>query len=239
MANLPWLDAVQERLVKHGLPPVYIRRFLEELSDHFQDIKEEIMSTEANASSRLGEPSQLAESAVIAYRRRSFLGRHPAAAFAVFAVLPIVSLIVLESIALCVFALVIELIGEVEASNLTRKIGLVGQSLAPYLLTLLTVVIPSVVLSVLYCKLAKRLCIRKIWMFASCASLSAMAMLLCWSVRFSETPGQNALMLGLWIPLISGWIPPLRNLAQFIIPFAIGLWFMRRGHSRNQLQMAT
>ena len=75
MANQAWLDEVRERLAKHTLPPAYIRRFMDELSDHFQDITEENMGTEANVLSRLGEPEHVAESAATAYRRRSFLGR--------------------------------------------------------------------------------------------------------------------------------------------------------------------
>ena len=62
----------------------------EELGDHLEDLKEE--NVEADAISRLGEPDQVAESAVGAYRRRSFLGRHPTAAFMVFAISPVVPL---------------------------------------------------------------------------------------------------------------------------------------------------
>ena len=239
MANRVWLDEVRERLAKHALPPAYIRRFMDELSDHFQDIQEENMSTDANVLSRLGEPEHVAEAAATAYRRRSFLGRHPTAAFFVFGVSPIVSLIAFEAIALCLFALAVWLTGEEEASNFIRKIGFVGQELAPYVLTICTVVIPTVILSILYCKLAKRLCIRKRWMIVSCISLSAIAMLLHWSVRFSDTPGQNGLTLGLWIPPWCGWVPPLRCLGQFLMPLAIGCWFLRRKRDESRLHLAS
>ena len=69
MGNQPWLDRVRERLARQALPPAYIRRFTEELSDHLEDLKEESMETDA--LSRLGEPGQLANAAVAAYRRRS------------------------------------------------------------------------------------------------------------------------------------------------------------------------
>ena len=91
MANLPWLDEVLARLARRGLPPNYVRRFAEELSDHLDDLKEENMSKAVDVVSRLGKPEQVAEAAVTAYRRRSFLGRHPTAAFLVFAVSPLVS----------------------------------------------------------------------------------------------------------------------------------------------------
>ena len=93
MAKRPWLDEVRGRLAKHGLPPAYVQRFVQELSDHFDDLKEENMGTEVDVSSRLGEPERVAQAAVAAYRRRSFLGRHPTAAFLVFAVSPLLMLL--------------------------------------------------------------------------------------------------------------------------------------------------
>ncbi len=37
----PWLDEVLSRLVKSGLPPSYVQRLAEELSDHIEDFTEE------------------------------------------------------------------------------------------------------------------------------------------------------------------------------------------------------
>ena len=68
MANQPWLDEVRERLAWHALPPAYIRRFMEELFDHFQDITEETMSVENDVLSRLGEPNQVAEAAICEFQ---------------------------------------------------------------------------------------------------------------------------------------------------------------------------
>ena len=95
MAKRRWLDEVRQRLARRALPPAYIGRFMDELSDHFQDLTEESMSTEASVLSRLGDPAQVAEAAVTAYRQRSFLGRHPAAALLVFGISPAASLIAL------------------------------------------------------------------------------------------------------------------------------------------------
>ena len=80
MANLSWLDDVRQRLARQRvLPPSYVQRFVEELSDHLDDLKEESM--EVDAISRLGEPEQVADAAVAAYRRRSSPGRHPTVTF--------------------------------------------------------------------------------------------------------------------------------------------------------------
>lgn len=92
MASPPWLEEVRQRLVKHSLPPTYIRGFIAELTDHFHDLTEENMNTEVDVSSRLGEPAQVADAAVAVYRQRRFLGRHP---ILVFGVSPVLALIVL------------------------------------------------------------------------------------------------------------------------------------------------
>ncbi|MGA2258845.1 MAG: hypothetical protein ABSG53_29610 [Thermoguttaceae bacterium] len=97
MANPSWLDDVRKRLLRQELPLVYVQRFMEELTDHLDDLKEQSM--EADAISRLGKPDQVAEAAVTAYQRRRFFGGHPAAAFLVFGVSPPVSLFALVAIA--------------------------------------------------------------------------------------------------------------------------------------------
>ena len=102
MESQPWINRVRERLVRQLLPPSYVQRFVEELSDHLEDVKEDGM--DHNSSSRLGDPEQVADTAVAAYRRRSFLGRHPVAAFLVFGISPVVSLVVLFFVSMQAFA---------------------------------------------------------------------------------------------------------------------------------------
>lgn len=252
MANLPWLDEVLGRLAKRGLPPNYVQRFAEELSDHLEDITEETMSTEANVLSRLGEPNQVAEAAVTAYRRRSFLGRHPTAAFLVFGLSPIVLLVALFALVLVgmlAFKEVCERLGG-DMGYLLRKLRQfepVTSAVMPYVLSLLTVVIPTVLASILYCKLAKRLGIGKKWILLSCVALAATALFPIWSVKFSDLPGQSALRLGTWNPqsiwqlphfIIGSFCNP-QQLLQFLIPLAIGWWFLRRTRDQGWLQWAS
>ncbi len=70
MDSQRWLDRVRERLAKRVLPPSYVQRFIEELTDHLEDLKEEKM--EGDASSRLGEPDQVVDNAIAEYQQRSF-----------------------------------------------------------------------------------------------------------------------------------------------------------------------
>jgi hypothetical protein len=236
MANQPWLDDVRARLAQSALPPSYVQRFTEELSDHLEDLMEETMSTASDVYSRLGEPEQVARTAVSAYWKRGFLGRHPTAAFLVFAVSPIAAMIVFEAAALLFIITALNLIPEDAISHFDKKIGVVGQMMVPYILTFLTIVVPSCLLAILYCKLAKRLGIKRGWMFASCAVVSILAMCTLWSVSFSDIPGHNVLRCGLWLPTT---LPSLQSLCQLVIPLVFGWWYIRRIGSAEPEQAIT
>ncbi|MFH0901082.1 MAG: hypothetical protein V2A73_10670 [Pseudomonadota bacterium] len=158
MGNQPWLSRVRERLAKHVLPPSYVQRFVEELTDHLEDLKEE--NVEADAISRLGEPEQVANAAVAAYRRRSFLGRHPVAAFLVFAVSPVIPQYVLGGVLWLVLAI---FTGNYQYEEHDLALSL-------------TVIVCSTFVGILYGELAMRLGIGRKWMLTSFAVMGVMAM---------------------------------------------------------------
>lgn len=232
MANQPWLDEVLSRLTIHGLPSNYVKRFAEELSDHLEDLKEENMSTEADAYSRLGKPEQVAEAAVAAYRRRSFLGRHPIAAFLVFAVSPVLTMPTLFYLAVLVGWAIVSTFNFVGVNVNFRpyQVGPFKATLLCWVESLLAVVIPSIIASILYCKLAKRLGIGRRWMVASCAVLAAIALVpgFFWTNDF-------------WCVGLLGLsaLPRIQHLVQLIGPLVICWWFMRRTHSPARLQVAS
>lgn len=91
MVSPAWREELKEELVRQGLPPSYIERLVQELSDHFTDVMEESMSTEAEKSSlaaeRLGHPSKLAAAAVTEYHKQAFSRKHPVVTFAIMPVL--------------------------------------------------------------------------------------------------------------------------------------------------------
>jgi hypothetical protein len=247
MANLPWLDDVQRRLAKRGLPPAYIQRFADELSDHIEDFKEKNMSTEANAYSRLGKPEHVADAAVTEYRRRSFLGRHPMAAFLVFAVSPVLSQIVL-------FAVVV--LGVRAVAAVAYQLGLLsndGRFVPPspfevevtqYIFSLLFVVIPTIFAAMLYCKLGRRLGLATPWMVCSCVILAAMAMLPCWCVRLgADAAGHPCVVGSLSFPLFDyGWSECWLNISQLVqltAPLLIGWWLLCHGRLQRRPQLAS
>ena len=208
------------------------------------------MRADENVLSRLGEPDQVANAAVTAYQRRSFLGRHPAAAFFVFGVSPPVSLFALVAIAagaMWVFDEACNRLGA-NSEHLIAGWGRFGPSASvalAYLGSLLIVVIPSILASVLYCWLARRLGVGKTWMLLSCAMLAVLSALFLCTAKVSAIPGDNWLRLGINSPQSISrlygsfvWIilSP-RQLMQFLVPLAIGWWFMRRKH--GQLELAS
>lgn len=97
MSTLPWRDALAQELAAGGLPAGYVARLLDELDDHAWDLQEEErqrMSTDATsrvtggdpraeARRRMGSPEELAQSALVEYRRSTFCGRHPVWGFVV------------------------------------------------------------------------------------------------------------------------------------------------------------
>lgn len=72
MQEQRFLSELSGSLSQAGLPAGYIRRALEELSDHLDDLAAEGLSAD-----RLGSVEQLGRSIVAGYRQSSFVGSHP------------------------------------------------------------------------------------------------------------------------------------------------------------------
>jgi hypothetical protein len=181
MESQPWLDRVRQRLARHDLPPSYVERFTEELRDHLEDLMEENM--EADAFSRLGQPEQVANAAVAAYRRRSVFGRHPLLTFLFFGL----SAILAQYMLFLVFA---QALIAIRADH-TLEWDENHWILSPI------IVLCSTFLGILYGELAVRLGIGRKWMLASCAILGVFAEL-CLGVTLM-------LPVQLAVPLAVGW----------------------------------
>jgi hypothetical protein len=247
MANQPWLEQVRRQLAENHLPPAYIRRFMEELADHCQDITEETMSTESDALSRLGEPNHVAEAAIYGFRRRTFLGRHPTAALLVFGITPLASLFGLFVLA---FACLLGAFWAYEQLGLNlnvKRFDPAASTVLPYVLSLLMVVVPSSLAALFYCRLINRLGISRRWMILSSVVLAIVAIMPVWTVTLSDQPGQSALRCGIGSPQDIGrtilwYFSSFRQWLQFLPPLFIGLWFLRQNrrqdHDEETLRLA-
>lgn len=135
------------------------------------------------AVSRLGKPEQVADTAVAAYRRRSFLGRHPMARFLVFGLSPIVAFVAL--------------LGALALTEYHIHWHPWGGDL--------DVLICSTLASTLYCELALRLGLGKKWFFASCGMLGVFALLMQYRIYVGVYPSVLVLLVQLAAPLAVGW----------------------------------
>ena len=188
MGNQAWLDNVREQLARHDLAPSYVQRFLEELGDHLEDLRNE--NLEADVVSRLGEPEQVVNAAVAAYRRRSFLGRHAVAAFLVFAISPVIAQCALFFLAF-VF---VEVLARFSGHYPVHKY---------HWITSLTIVVCSTFLGTLYGELATGLGIGKKWLLASCAAIGVVAMF--WEFATGRCTVSVMLLVQFAAPLAVAW----------------------------------
>ncbi|HPM83754.1 MAG TPA: hypothetical protein PLF81_23775 [Candidatus Anammoximicrobium sp.] len=177
----------------------------------------------AEAYARLGEPQQVADAAVAAYRRRSLIARHPTVAFLVFAVSPMLSLVV--SCIAGVFLLMVAARGLGFIDESGQHLGTSAAAWLVYLLSAVTIVLPAAVLTAVYYGLARWAGIGSRWVLVSCLVISVLAGLTICSVSLSDMPGQSRLTYGLSVP--SGW-----HMLQAIVPLALGVWLWRRTRSR-------
>jgi hypothetical protein len=236
MPNRSWLDELVAGLTKRGLPSAYIVRFASELSDHLEDVKEDVMNEMQDVVSRLGEPNVVADAAVAEYRRRSFLVRHRIAAFLVFAVSPLLSQVaIFIAVVLAVksLAMILDRMGLLSDAGHFAPPSPAAIEITQYVLSLLFVVIPSVLAAVIYCKLGHRLAMPKAWMVTSCVLLAIMALLPCWYVQAgADAAGHPRVTSGLSFPFFDyGWSLCWLNISQLLqlaAPLAIGWWLLRR-----------
>ncbi|HLY05972.1 MAG TPA: hypothetical protein VKR31_09515 [Rhizomicrobium sp.] len=97
----PRFDDVKERLLRAGIAPRHVRRYIAELADHFDDLVSEAMAggrprsaSERDARVRLGSDQDLAKVMLDRSELRAWSARYPWAVFVLGpAVLPIAALV--------------------------------------------------------------------------------------------------------------------------------------------------
>ena len=153
---------------------------------------------------------------------------YPVANFWLFGVSPILLLVALWCVSYLLLLLVNLLFPfpKFNEENFTRAALL---ALATLFNTLM-VIIPSVLGSILYCRLARKYGIGKRWMLLSCIVLGGVAALYCFSISPYGPPGHYYMHDGI------RFCSPIQ-FVHFSVPLGIGWWFMRRtpAHGRPQL----
>jgi hypothetical protein len=174
----------ERRLIELGCPATQARHRAWELADHHADLKqaalEEGMSeteAEARAAAQLGEPTGLAERLAFTMRRSSWWGRHPVIGFFWLPLLGVWPFWLLCSAAL---AGVVWLLGHIFGPaylvtfDTFRGLSLDPKEFLNYSRSLNVMLngAASVVMSLLFCRLARRSVSGLKWIIAACAVCS-------------------------------------------------------------------
>jgi hypothetical protein len=229
-----WLEELKSELVRRRLPPDYVARLVEELSDHIDDFLEDQMSTDALESNlvveRFGSPHEVASRAANEYRGRRFTGRHPLFAFVV---LPVVALPLAWS------ASVFGLIGAGAAWKSLNP-GLSSDALSPWgvagmkLLCTALLVLPAALLAALFAWLAARSAVARKWPIIGCTILGLLVGPAQFSMYVSPLPNKSTIMLGMGVSTSPSAI--FRELSKFGVPMLVGMWVFSRRAFRERSQ---
>lgn len=230
MVNLLWLEQYRQALAKRKLPRDYVNRLVSELADHGDDIAKENGGMAMDACSRLGEPEQLADTALHEFRQRSVLNRRPLLAFSTFVLLPLPLLTVMWFATLTAFYFagdVLDAMGlDTEAGQrrddvTPLQVGLLLSTL--HLICTFVILAPPTALSWFYARLAGKTLRSRLWTIVPCLILALVTALATHSITHSDEPGKSMLMMGATIGRFE-----FRQVLQFVIPFAVGMLAMRR-----------
>jgi hypothetical protein len=223
MSKSKWLDEVTQALRRRGLPRSYIRRFTDELAEHYQDLCQETVSMDANQfAARLGSAEQLASRAARELRLRTYAGRHPLWTF-VAAPVPTAAALV---VALCAAFV---LVGSALPDD-----WIAGESMPAWGAPTLQATVwamqyaPFLAGALLFCHLAKRAACGARWSLVACALVAILAGMFAVDLKLpTEGPGSGTLTMGLGIP------PGPTQWLQALAPFAVWLVYtgreLRRG----------
>ncbi|HJS07251.1 MAG TPA: hypothetical protein VJ809_06305 [Pirellulales bacterium] len=230
MSKSRWLNEVAQALRRQRLPRAYIRRFTEELADHFDDSYDALSQEKTGMDAetrldRLGAPDEIARRAAYQLRQRTYAGRHPFVTF-VAAPLPAAALLLIGS---CIpFLLILTAVPEDYAP---------GEFPAWAAAVMQTVVwamrfVPFAAGAVLFCYLAERAFCKALWSFIACALVAMLAGLFAVQLTLpTGASGSGSLMMGFALPFgFAHWPAPFGSVQwlQALAPLAVWLVFFRR-----------
>jgi hypothetical protein len=229
-----WLRELQAELVRRKLPPLYVERFVGEMSDHLHDFMEDRMSTDAKdlhgVFHRLGAPQQVAASAAREHARARFSRRHP---ILMFVALPVLSLPLLWIAKITTVVLLIKALGiEQGAADVHSNVWRAADAALPYLMVAVTA-LPVAIAATFFCYLARRAGVSWRWTLAACSLLAVVGGAAIATMTLPTATTQGSLRFGLGVSMH----PSAAQLLQFLIPLAIAGWVILRQHTRPSLRV--
>ncbi|HEY2412915.1 MAG TPA: hypothetical protein VGI40_11765 [Pirellulaceae bacterium] len=227
MDSRQWCDKLRGDLRRQRLPPAYIDRLVEELSDHLIDTQTETTSMDAqHAISRLGSTDQLATAATHEFRRRTFAGRHPWLTFVVapFAFIPVlfVSFLLASFAVAWMIDTTVEWLIMPESELWTSK---TAQAQAEWWILgaydTYVRFIPFIAASWIFCRWGRHSNLRW-WPLAACTIVALTAGFL-----FTKSVPANGDKPGLWIIGLATHFEA-RQFVQLIVPLVVAAWMLLR-----------
>jgi hypothetical protein len=220
-----WLRELRAELGRRKLPPLYVERFVGELSDHVNDVLEDPMSTDAKdlhgVFDRLGAPRRVADAAAREYRQARFSGRHPVL---VFVVLPILALPVLWAAAIVALVAAIKLLGLESGRVVTSEAAWRwADAVVPYVVVGL-MVIPIALAAAFFCRLAARSAVSWKWCLIACVLLAVIGGMAMAQFALPTDTSRGTLRFGFGVQMR----PSASQMLQFLLPLAIGGWAIWR-----------
>jgi uncharacterized membrane protein len=226
MSKSNWLNEVARALRRQRLPRSYIRRFTDELADHFDDLYKEKIGMDADAhTARLGAPEEIARRAARELQGRTYAGRHPIVTF-IAAPVPTAALLL---VGLCVpFLLILTIVPDDYAPGyFPAWAGVVMQTVVWAMRF-----VPFVVGAILFCHLAKRALCGARWSLIACGLVAMLAGLFAVQLTLpTGAVGSGSLMMGFAFPFgFAHWPAPFGSMQwlQALAPIAVWFVYFRR-----------
>jgi len=215
------LNQLRRDLLRRGLPPSYVERVIDEWADHLEDLSSAQFSKEADmpmpsVSESFGNEAELAESAVLQFRARTFAGRHP---IWTFLVAPIPLLLLCWVGYYCVIALVLSTAKDTYFDRNSPAAHATYQMLFET-----TLLIPPVIATLILARLARRSGQRGRWLLAACVMVAIVAASHQAHLALPVGRGNGALMLGFGLGQSMDW----QQAAFPLVICGAFLWWMGR-----------
>jgi hypothetical protein len=228
MSRSKWLKEVAVALRRKGLSAAYIRRFMDELGDHCDDLCEKRENMDVNSiSALLGMPEELATRARRELVGRTFVGRHPLVTFVV-APLPAA---ILAIVGVCVaFMLVLNVIPDDPSGD--NHLPAWGAMLLQTFVWSIRY-LPFVCGAIVFCLLARSTVSACRWSFVACALVALVAGLFAVHLTLpTDGPFSGSLIIGLELP------PKRMQVPQALAPLAIWAAFAWREVSKQRVVLS-
>jgi hypothetical protein len=224
MDSREWPEQLRQQLRRQRLPPAYIDRLVEELSDHLIDSQTEHPSMEAhNAFVRLGSTNTIAATAGHEFRRRTFAGRHPWLTFVVFPFAFIPSLFVSLLAALFAMSWVVGatmewlIVPESDWLSKTTESRLEWWILGAF--DFIVRFVPFLIASWIFCRWGRHSGMRW-WPLVACTIVAITAGFL-----FTKSIPASGDKQGLWMIGLATRFE-VRQVVQLVVPLAAAAWLL-------------